>query len=293
MNIKDKNIIVPMDFRPQAEEALKQAVNVAKMLDHQIVLMYIHQEKGVLTSIFSKAQTDLFDEAVNEKLSLMATETAKESGVEIEPVLIHNNSIHTAIVDFAKENNSELIVMGRGVKGDHAIIGANTSRVLRYSKVPVITVTSHPNSTQPLRSILLPLDLSKETRQKVNWGIVLAKLFGGKIKVVSALWDKNNENIIGQLKLQLAQVESFIKKSGVDCTTQLVEASKEAKTLVPIILKYVEKEGDIDLILLMTQQEIGFTEFFMGSYASEVIRKAEIPVMSIIPHDTGQIVWGV
>ncbi len=291
MNIKDKNIVVPMDFRPQAEEALKQAVNVAKLLNHQIVLLYVHQEKGVLTSIFSKEQTELFDNAVKEKLVSIATETAK-TGVDIQSILIHNNSIHSAIVEFSKNNNSELIVMGRGVKGNQAIIGANTSRVLRYSKVPVITVTSQPNSSQSLRTILLPLDLSKETRQKVNWGIVLAKLFDGEIKVISALWDKNNENIVGQLKLQMAQVENFIKKSGVKCSTEIVEASKEAKTLVPIIMKYVEKEGDIDLILLMTQQEIGFTEFFMGSYASEVIRKSKVPVMSIIPHDTGQIYWG-
>ena len=293
MNIKDKNIVVPMDFRPQAEEALKQAVNIAKVLNHQIVLLYVHQEKGVLTSIFSKEQTKLFDNAVIDKLSALAKDTTDSSGVEIQPVLLHNNSIHTAIVEFTKNNNSELIVMGRGVKGEQAIIGANTSRVLRYSKVPVITVTSHPNSSQSLRNILLPLDLSKETRQKVNWGITLAKLFGGQIKVVSALWDKNNENIVGQLKLQMAQVESFIRKKGVKCTTEMLEASADAKTLVPIIMKYVETQGDIDLILLMTQQEIGFTEFFMGSYASEVIRKAKVPVMSIIPHDTGQIIWGI
>lgn len=292
MDIKEKNIIVPMDFRPQAEEALKQAVTVAKMLDHQIVMIYVHQDKGILTSIFSKEQTDLFDTAVEDKLSKLAEEVSQESGVDVQSIILHSNSVHTAIVDFSKNNKSELIVMGRGVKGDHAIIGANTSRVLRYSEVPVITVTNQPDSSHKLRNILLPLDLSKETRQKVNWGIVLAKLFGGKIKVVSALWDKNNENIVGQLKLQLKQVESFISKAGVQCTTQLVEASPEAKTLVPIIMKYVEQEGDIDLILLMTQQEIGFTEFFMGSYASEVIRKANVPVMSIIPHDTGSIVWG-
>jgi len=293
MNIKDKNIVVPMDFRPQAEEALKQAVNIAKVLNHQIVLLYVHQEKGVLTSIFSKEQTKLFDNAVIDKMTALAKEIADKSGVDIQPVLLHNNSIHTAIVEFTKTNNSELIVMGRGVKGEQSIIGANTSRVLRYSKVPVITVTCDPNSSQSLRNILLPLDLTKETRQKVNWGITLAKLFGGQIKVVSALWDKNNENIVGQLKLQMAQVENFIKKKGVKCTTEIVEASADAKTLVPIIIKYVETQGDIDLILLMTQQEIGFTEFFMGSYASEVIRKAKVPVMSIIPHDTGQIIWGI
>jgi len=293
MDIKDKNIVVPMDFRPQAEGALNQAVGIAKLLKRQIVLLYIHQEKGVLSSIFSKEQTKLFDEAVASKLAGRAKEKSEEYGVEIVWHLMHHNSIHTAIVEFSQEHKSELIVMGRGEKEDCSFIGANTSRVLRYSKVPVITVCALQEVPQHYRSILLPLDLTKETRQKVNWGVILAKLFGAKIKVVSALWDKNNENIVKQLKSQMLQVESFIRKQGVECTTELVTASEKAKTLVPIILKYVEDHGDIDMILIMTQQETGITEFFMGSYASELIRKAKVPVMSIIPHDTGKIIWGV
>lgn len=292
MDFERKNILVPIDFRDQSLGALNQAISIARFLKRQIVLLYIHQEKGVLSSIFSKEQNELFDQAVQVKLDELAKEKSLEFNLDIVTNLIHNNSVHSAITEFATEYESDLIVMGRGESKDNAVIGSNTSRVLRYSKTPVITVCKNCNTPGKYRSILLPLDLSKETRQKVNWGIILAKLFDAKIRVVSGLWHKGNENIVTSLKAQLAQVEKFIIKQGVECSTEIVQSTQEAKTLVPIILKYARETEDIDMILIMTQQENSLTEFFIGSSASELIRKSHVPVMSIIPHDTGQIIWG-
>jgi nucleotide-binding universal stress UspA family protein len=292
MNFKDKNILVPIDFREQSLGALNQAISISLHAGNQIILLYINQEKGVLSSLFSTEHDKLFDKAVFEKLEDLAKQKVKENNVEIIPHLIRHNSIHEAITDFAHQHKSDLIVMGKGESKNHDMIGSNTSRVLRNSKVPILTVCSNCSITNNFRSILLPLDLTKETRQKVNWGIMLAKLFDAKIKVVSALWDKDNINIINSLKAQLKQVEVFIKKQGVKCSVELVQSSSEAKTLVPIIMKYAEEQEDIDLIAVMTQQENSFTEFFLGSSATELIRKAEVPVLSIIPHETGQILWG-
>ena len=292
MNFKDNNILVPIDFRDQSLGALNQAISISLHSNKQIILLYINQEKGVLSSLFSKEHNALFDEAVRTKLDDLAKEKSMESKVDIVPHLLRHNSVHQAITEFAHENKSDLIVMGRGDVKEHSMIGSNTSRVLRYSKVPVLTVCRNCSVTGNYRSILLPLDLTKETRQKVNWGITLAKMFDAKIRVVSALWDKGNENIVSSLRSQMEQVKKFILKQGVSCSTEIVQSSGDAKTLVPIILKYAEEAGDIDLIVIMTQQENSITEFFIGSSANDLIRNSNVPVMSIIPHETGQIVWG-
>jgi len=286
------NILVPIDFREQSLNALNIAIGLAKTLKLKISLLYVHQDKGALTSLFSSEQTALFDEAVLEKLQDLAKINAEKNNVVIDSKLVHHNSVHTAILDYADKNSTEIIVMGRGQKDNDVVIGANTLRILRSSNVPVITVDQNYDLSK-IRNILLPLDLSKETRQKVNCAITLAKLFDADIKVISALWSLNNENIVNQLNAQLIQVDNFIKKEGVTCTVDVINSTDDAKTFVPIILKYVESEGDIDLILIMTQQETGFIEFFIGTHASELIRKSTTPVMSIIPHETGQINWGL
>jgi nucleotide-binding universal stress UspA family protein len=115
----------------------------------------------------------------------------------------------------------------------------------------------------------------------------MAKLFGARIKVMSALWSKNNELIYTQLVRQLKQVSDFIEAAGVECTAELVESTAVEKSLVPNVLRYAKDQGDIDLIIIMTQQEMAIVEFFVSSNAQEVIRNSEVPVMSIIPKELG------
>lgn len=296
MSKTEYNILVPMDFSEQATYALDQACGIAKAVDGKINLLYVHQDKkGTLSKLFSESQVELFDKAVKEKLDTLARELEKEHQIKAETELVHAKSVASKIVSKADELKSAMIIMGKGRMYDEGlemlIIGSVTSRVIRYSKIPVISV-GHKVENPELKVIMLPLDLTKETRQKVSWGIRLAKIFGARIKVVSALWDKSNPEVVNPLIAQMKQVKSFIEEAGVMVETKIVESCKEARTMVPIMMKYIEEEGDIDLALIMTQQENDFSQFFLGSTATDFIRNCPVPVMTIVPHETGKIIWG-
>ncbi len=291
------NILVPMDFSEHAEYALDQAIKVAKLTNGLVHILYVHQDKkGVLSKLFSQEHTDLFDEAVRDKLQKIAKEKHLEFDVDFDYELLHSSSVAAKIIEVADKMKSAMIVMGKGRLYDEGverfIIGSVTSRVIRYSKIPVITIGNSCDASA-CKNILLPLDLTKETRQKVSWGVQMAKIFGANIKVVSALWDKNNTEIVNPLIAQMKQVKKFISDAGINVETKIVESSSDAKSLVPIMMKYIEDEGDVDIALIMTQQENEISSFFLGSTATEFIRKSKIPVMSIIPRDTGSIVLGL
>jgi len=291
------NILVPMDFSEHAEYALNQAIKVAKLTNGLVHLLYIHQDKkGVLSKLFLKEHSDLFDEAVMDKLEKLSKEKSLESDLEITFDLQHGHSVASKIVEVANIKKSAMIVMGKGRLYDEGVerfvIGSVTSRVIRYSKVPVIT-TGNECDKSACKNIMLPLDLSKETRQKVSWGIQMAKIFGANIKVVSALWDKNDPEIVSPLTTQMKQVKGFISDAGIEVSTTIVNSSKTSKDLVSIMMDYIKREGDIDMVLIMTQQENEISSFFLGSTATEFIRKSPVPVMSIIPRETGEIVLGL
>ncbi|MEI6694702.1 MAG: universal stress protein [Bacteroidota bacterium] len=288
MNEK-KNILVPIDFNQKSLIALEQATNVAKLLKHDIMLLYVHEESGIFSKLFSDSQgEDKVLETIQLKMDEIASQFNTLSGISIKS-MIAKGRVSSKIVEIAEIIDSQLIIMGTNSEVEFkATIGANTHKVIRWAKSPVITINGLHHE-KGCRSILLPLDLSIETRQKVSKAIEMAKYFGANIKVVSALWSKNNKEVIMKLNAQMNQVHNYITERNVICHSEIIESSDTEKTLVPIILKYAQEQGDIDLIMIMTQKEIGFVEYFMDSNAQETIRTSDIPVMCIAPKEIGTI----
>jgi nucleotide-binding universal stress UspA family protein len=296
MEKAEYKILVPTDFSDQSNYALHQAIHLAQIVDGKIVLLFVLQEKkGILGKLFNSEQEKVFNTMVEEKLIEQAKEFTKDHEIEISTKLLHSTSVQTSIVEYADEIQASIIVMGKGAiyKDGNEIpsIGSNTARVLRNSKIPVITI-SNAKHCLGCNNILLPLDLSKETRQKVSWAIQFAKLFGSKINVVSGLWD-DSEYIVKQINAQMNQVVKFIKQQGIEATGEIITPINGQKGLIPILMQYIEEHSEMDLAIIMTQQEDDFTEFFMGSAASAFIRQAKIPVLSIIPRQLDKVIVGM
>lgn len=280
------NLLVPIDFHDLALKALEYAYRIAKTFELDINLLYVHEEPGILANFFTSEETDKVIARIREELKSLAAKAEQESGLKVNAI-VRKGTVHSRILSMAEELNSKMIVMGtRSASEEDGIIGAHASRVVRSTKRPVITLTRR-HRHEGCHSILLPLDLTKETRQKVTMAIEMAKRMGCRIRVISALWSKKDKDVVVQLKNQLAQVKRFITDAGVDCIAEIVESDKEHRTLVPIILQYTEKYVDIDMIVIMTQQENGVVEYFLGSSAQEMIRKSPVPVMSIVPKELG------
>ncbi len=281
------NILVPYDFNKQSELALGQAVKLARRINSRIILLYVNETPRFLSSIFSTGLNDEMVEKINDHLDAVAARISLHESVYVEASL-QSGRIYTTIVKVADEMNAKFIVMGtRSSDGNDPerkrMMGANTSRVIRSAHCPVITISGSIHY-DGCRSILLPLDLTKETKQKINRAIEIATFYGSKIRVVSAYRPTDNE-VFMRLKEQMSQVKDFISNHGVECEGELIKTTDGEKTFVPAILNYARSKNDVDLIMIMTQQENPVIEYFVGSHAQEFIRISEIPVVSIVPDD--------
>lgn len=280
-------ILIPVDFEKQSLLAIEQSFSLAHTILAEITLLYVHEPSGIFSSIFSDDQKSEILIIIEERLADIAGKASVSSGLTIN-YRIEKGKIYSKIVEVSKEINAQFIIMGThgsNQEGDLAKrVGANASRVVRAAKCPVITVNAN-HIYSGCRNILLPLDLTKESRQKVTMGIEIARYFGAGIKVISAFLTKNEKAEVGRLYQQGEQVTDFIASAGIDCTFEVIEIKDEEKTFVPSILKYAEQQGDIDLIIILSQQEVGLVEYFVGSQSQDFMRLSEIPVMSIRPID--------
>ena len=283
-------ILVPVDFEPQSIIALEQSYNLARLLPAEIVLLYVYDPPAGIRSLFGASYDEEILRKLQERLALLSAKVHEETGLQVSSIL-ETGRVYSKILDMADKIQAQFIIMGTHSQPELpgnavGVLGANSSRVLRSARCPVITINAK-HHFDGCRNILLPLDLTTESRQKVTWAIKIAKIYGAGIKVVSGIWSKNDPEVYSRLRFLAGQVKQFIEKEGIVCTAEIVEDVENEKALIPTVLNYAEKQGDIDLIMIMTQQESGVIEFFVGSRAQEFVRLSPVPVMSIAPKELG------
>ncbi|MCP4910183.1 MAG: universal stress protein [Bacteroidetes bacterium] len=287
MSTDPSTILVPIDFNEQSIHALERSQVTAPFLGLDIVLLYVYEENGFTSSLISSSTIDIM---IQEKLDQAAEEIIQKSRIDVT-TCIRKGKVYTEILKAAEEFKSKFILMGtnnssENIRMSKNTIGSNTLKVVRQSSIPVITINGK-EVTRFVHNILLPLDLTKETRQKVTNAIDVAKAFGAGINVVSVLWSKNNKDLKEELLQQLNQVKWFIEEQNIRCESELLESSGGEKMLVPKLLEFVDLKGNIDLIMIMTQQENKLVEYFLGSAAQSIIRMSKVAVMTVTPDRIG------
>ncbi|CAN5847577.1 hypothetical protein BH11BAC7_BH11BAC7_26770 [soil metagenome] len=282
MSTTSNKIVVPVDFGDQSQIALEQAVRLATVIHGEITLLYVIETGGLLGRFANPMQDEGLKKEINQKMDEMTETIDKSLGVKVDTVIAHG-SVYDKVAEVAEMLNARFIVMGtNGGKGKirRRFIGSNALRVVRESKVPVITIKGKAHR-EGCKNIVLPLDLTTETREKVAKAIEFAKLYNSDIRIASVLFT-TDEFIVNRLTRQLSQVKSFVEKAGVRCTAEIIKGIKGEESLGQIIIDYANKvEGD--LIMIMTQQEQDITELFIGSAAQDIINRSDVPVLSIIP----------
>ena len=283
MNNQDKPgaILVPVDYSEQSIIALEQAVNLSRVFNSEIHVLNVISEEFSLAKLFNDDDKLEFQKRAKVKLDEFVEKKSSEFGVELRPIQVHGK-IYDQIANTADVIDAMFIVMGTAGTSTlkKKFIGSNALRVVRESHKPVITIKGK-HHRKGCQNIILPLDLTKETKEKVTKAIEFAKRFGSIIRVVSVLLT-NDEFVVNRLTRQLDQVKKFIEEQGVDCTAEIVRDTKGGQSLSESVIDYANKSKG-DLIMIMTQQEEEFTDFFIGSSAQGIINESDIPVLSIVP----------
>ncbi|MBL7905145.1 MAG: universal stress protein [Bacteroidales bacterium] len=287
-------ILVPYDFSAQSQLALDWSVSLSLKTKSKVILLYVHESQGFIPSIIRPQDDEELLEHINDQLDTVAAKITLSTGADVE-VKVLTGRVYRVIVEVAASIKATFIVMGMrshfpDERDEKPMPGRNTSRVIRMAGCPVITLAGNALPAG-FSYLLLPLDLTKITRQKTAWAIRMAGFLGTGIKAVSALWTLNDPEIMARLLLQMDTVRQTIEAAGIACRTHLIETPAGEKTAVPAILDYVEKEGDIGLIVIMTQQERALVDFFVGSHAQEFIRCSPLPVMSVVPEEQAGTIY--
>jgi nucleotide-binding universal stress UspA family protein len=275
-------ILIPYDFSETSELSLEHAVFMAQLLKAEITLLHI-VETVSFTSAISHAIGGFekkIETATNEKLTQIAEEIHRKAGITLK-IRTEVGRIYKKINAVAKEMKIDMIVMGtHGVSGYQRFqLGTNTSKVVSDAPCPVLSVQTHRKNLG-FKKIVLPVDDSPASRQKVNYALEVAQHYGSHVCVVGLI-NFNNDDLKRKFKIKVEQVEEYLLQHGIGCDVNYMTGDN----LAQMTLKFAEDQ-DADLIVIMTEQEPSLTGLFMGTYATQVVNHSKVPVLSVHPLET-------
>lgn len=278
------NILVAFDFRPESEAALDYALVVGKKLDSIIHILYIlEDESPFLKMVITKEQHKLMKSGANNNLKkLIADKTqGKHPGIK---TIIKEGKVYKMIIEAAREVSASLIIMGRTDSMDIVknFLGTNTMHLVRESAIPVITLKK-PARGEFCNHILLPLDLTKQTKKQVSRAIKEAQKLQAAVTLVTVL----DENLISQklrFSTRLREIADIFSSFNIKCDYKLII---DTNPVWSKLLNKLSKETGADMVMVMTQQELDFKDYFIGSTAQEIIDNSDLPVLSLTPEKKG------
>ncbi len=281
----ERAIVVPIDFSETSRNALMHAADHAEIFGNDIVMVHILEESYFANILGSNSnRNELVKAGVEIKMQELTNEVSKKHpNLKIES-LIYNGRVYKAIVEISEKMKCDCIIMGtKGAEGIEQIIGSTSSRVMSYANVPVIIVNEFPKKGLYER-LVLPIDLSQESKQKVTWAIHIAKKYNSEVHIISEVED--DEFLQNKIRATIYQVKNILEQNGVKAVVFELDEERFPGHLGVDTLKYAD-EINADLILIMTHQEKGFSEYIFGSEAQQIVNRVnKVPVMCIHPKET-------
>ena len=276
--------LIPVDFSISSLSALEQASLLARLDRGALHLLHVIEPIGLNTALKNllfnqKDQEEAFKVEALQKLEELAKDIRNSTALEVI-CSIEVAKPYKGIIDTAKKINASYIIMGtNGIDETKDIfIGTNTSRVISEAPCPVLSFRKKPKR-KGFKNIILPLDLTTETTQKVQTAINSGKFFGATIHVISILMT-DEMRIKALLRKQLNDVVEEMTDAGVKCIATLIEG----KDIVESVFEYANSEEvKADLIMVMTRQENDFSSFLLGTQAARIVNNSKIPVLTITP----------
>lgn len=155
---------------------------------------------------------------------------------------------------------------------------SDANKIIDHLERLVLTV---PCSNTPFNfsKIVVPIDSSFETRQKVPYAIAMAKALGSALVVLGVSNDKSADTEV-LINNYIRQVSANIEENGVPCVSDVRIGGNPTQQVLDFA-----KEIGAGMVVIMTEQETNLTSFFSGKYSQQMVKNSPIPVLSIHPKD--------
>ncbi len=296
--IQLKRILFATDFSPCAEQAFTHALYLAKRYQaelhvlHAVILRdFSNQPEFSLVTLGTLRRQ--FEEAAKRQMTAML-ESYTPDQVKIIQAHRRGDSASTVILDYAKEQDMDLVVLGtHGRRGlGHFFLGSEAEKVVRLSSCPVFTIRERkvPRLIEEVDRILVPIDFSEHSKHALRYAKQIAASYDARLQLLHVIekviqppfYAQEYYHDLGRMEaLQQRSKEAlgqFLEETeGPELSAELHVIEGRAATDITLCAKELAS----DLIVIATHGLTGMEHLLIGSVTEKVVRQASCPVFTV------------
>lgn len=323
--LKLNKILVPTDFSDGSKDAYNYARALANKFGGQVDFLHVIPILKYLNESVKKLglPIDMDKDIYPQVLSNAKERLTAEHDISIPKEIRGKTFVkvdrkpHEQIVEFAEKNDYDMVVMGAiGSHKNKLLKGSTSEKVIRNSKVPVLTVHGDI-PPKGVNRVLIPTDFSSLSISALAYAASMASSFGTSITMlhVMELYGSPLENLSkgeaeagrgdteSMSKTIIKKIQKYLDENDLgDEKWRLIEEegvyrlrpegdNTRAITFNVVILRGISAHYEIaefantesDIVVMATHGRSGLSHLFLGSTTEKVMMSAEIPVLTIRP----------
>lgn len=270
-----KTILVATDYSNIADNACHYAIEVARTLNSEIILLHVAETP----LLFSGQYYSAYIEEAEKKLNAYYNKLLKIAGNVKISMTLQQGLASSRIVETAIENKVDLIVIGTTGSGfiERVLLGNNSLRIFRQAPCPVLAIP-HDSKFKGISNIAYATDMKKDNITNARLLIPFAKVFNAEItflNVSAALETKEFNEDLNGLTRQIKKHFNYPKMSGYLCNNLDISEG----------INYFVNHHSVDCLALYAHQHSLLQQMFGESITKKVSLHAKLPLL-IIPENS-------
>ncbi len=276
-------ILVPTNFSPAAEDAVRMAAFVAKKFNSEICLLHalpetLNRKPNVQAMVMKKVRAHMEEIAAQIRAEgIQCVETVVDKGVPFD--LINQRAV---------ECDANVIIMGADKSPTGGLFRYKTTaaKFRRKATKPVWIVA--PGAAPRVNNILCPVDCSESSGRALRNAIHLSRKFSARLTVLTVIQGLpendqcGNEDVAGSEETSAQEQVPHFNQFLAHFDFHNVSWNKVVRYHEPYreILKVV-RETKTDLLVMGSMGKTGFSQGLIGKVATDVAPEMPCSVFTV------------
>lgn len=290
-NLEVSTVLIPVDFSDYSLKACKIGFDFAHRNDYEVVVLYSYlnaayseilpfeSDEYEATDFVSDDST--IDKVSNDKMDKFAVmlrgKIAKGELSDVKFTTVVTEGIpETAILNYSKETEPKVIVMGTRGKSKKELIGSVTAEVLDAGKFPVLTIPENMslNTIDEVRNVVFFSNMRQQDMLSLD---AFAHTFGEvplNIIIIPVVDKKNSGNYEEAIESLLGYCRNRYSYYSFSCM-RLVEKDFEVE------FDKFARTNKVDLIFIPNKKKNIFARLFNPSVAHKMLFLTDTPMLVV------------